>query len=313
PLYHLYHQKGDSSGLSNLTQQKRNKQELVKVSGFYKSELEDYISSWNKKEDAVYVSLMCRIGNLMFQIAAGAAIAKRNNKRLIAVLSDYQTPQPDNISLKEYIDPFLTNILRHIDVIDKNPDRYRLYVEPYFHYKAIKFEDGLYLHGLFQSEKYLDRELTLQLFKIDEVTEKYIQSNYEDILQLKPTAINVRRGDYLKLQDLHPVCTLDYFNAAIKIIGEQSSFLVISDDVEWCKENFIGDNFYFTNETNAVVDLYLQTLCENNIISNSTFSWWGAWLNENPNKIVIAPKLWFGPSNARHDTKDLIPDSWIKI
>lgn len=313
PLFHLFHQKGDSAGINSYTIQKKNKQEFVKVSGFYKAELESYISSWGNRQNIVYVHLMCRIGNLMFQIAAAASIAKQNGCRLVAVLSDYRAPEPDNCCLDDYIEPFRSNLLQNVDIVSVQPERYRLYIEPYFHYKSIKFEDGLYLHGLFQSEKYLDRDLTLQLFKIDKVTEKYIQSNYENILQLKPTAINVRRGDYLKLQDLHPVCTLDYFNTAIEIIGKQSPFLVISDDVEWCKENFIGDNFYFTNETNAVVDLYLQTLCENNIISNSTFSWWGAWLNENPNKIVIAPKLWFGPSNARHNTKDLIPDSWIKI
>ena len=88
--------------------------------------------------------------------------------------------------------------------------------------------------------------------------------------------------------------------------------MVFSDDIEWCKHNFIGEEFIFAEDTNPVTALSLQLSCANNIIANSSFSWWAAYLNKNPSKIVIAPQKWFGP-NLAHDTKDLLPKEWARI
>lgn len=313
PLFHLWHPVGNSSGIKSSTQQKKNKQELIKVSGMYKSELETYISTWDRTTNTVYISLMCRIGNLLFQIAAAASLAKKHNCKLVAIPSNYWAPEPDNCYLSEYIEPFQDTILRHISFSDKQPDRYKLYTEPYFHYSPIPFKDGIYLHGLFQSEKYFDKEYVRELFSIDPATKDYIEEKYGYLSERNITSINVRRGDYLKHQESHPVCSLDYYYKAIEQIGSRESFLICSDDITWCKENFKGDNFFFVEHVSPVIDLYVQTMCTNNIISNSTFSWWGAWLNPYPDKIVIAPKRWFGPEKEYLQTHDLLPDEWIRL
>ena len=82
--------------------------------------------------------------------------------------------------------------------------------------------------------------------------------------------------------------------------------------MSWVKENFIGDNFFYSQYDNEILDLSLMSICDNNIISNSSFSWWGAYLNKNKNKTVIAPNQWFGP-NGPKDTQDIIPENWIKL
>jgi hypothetical protein len=91
-------------------------------------------------------------------------------------------------------------------------------------------------------------------------------------------------------------------------------FYVFSDDIEWCK-NFFSDilDFEFISGNNEIRDLYLMSSCENNIIANSSFSWWGAWLNKNPNKKVIAPSVWFGPAKKNVITEDLYCKNWIKL
>ncbi len=99
----------------------------------------------------------------------------------------------------------------------------------------------------------------------------------------------------------------------MRYIGQETRFLIISDDINWCKKNFKGSNYFFTDNNTALEDLYLQSLCTNNIISNSTFSWWGAWLNENPVKIVIVPKPWYGKEFLHIRTDDLIPEAWIQL
>ena len=99
------------------------------------------------------------------------------------------------------------------------------------------------------------------------------------------------------------------------------SFLVFSDtvkDVEWCKQNIKADYIEFSdgsdiNGHNDIIDFTLMSKCDHNIIANSSFSWWAAWLNNNKEKTVIAPKQWFGKAYVNHNTSDLIPETWIKI
>ena len=133
------------------------------------------------------------------------------------------------------------------------------------------------------------------------------------MLAQKPVSINVRRGDYLNFSDHHPVQPLSYFKDAIEIIGTNRHYLITSDDTNWCKENFVGENFHVIEDIAPVENLYLQSLCYDHIISNSTFSWWGAWLDNKRNKRVISPKLWFGPKLSHITTKDLIPKAWLAI
>jgi hypothetical protein len=123
--------------------------------------------------------------------------------------------------------------------------------------------------------------------------------------------IHIRRGDYLRFPDHHPILPIEYYKTAIDYFKADNVF-VFSDDIDWCKSNIIGDNIIYIENEKDYIEMYLMSLCENNIISNSSFSWWGAWLNENKNKKVIGPKLWFGNA-IQFISDDIIPEGWIKI
>lgn len=125
-------------------------------------------------------------------------------------------------------------------------------------------------------------------------------------------AINVRRGDYLTQPRRHPVVTLPYIQEAIKRLPKHDVILVVSDDIAWCKENIKESNVVFAEKYFDQEALWLLSLCDHYIISNSTFSWWGAYLSRNPNKVVVSPSTWFGPDVAENP-QDIWCDGWIKI
>jgi hypothetical protein len=129
-------------------------------------------------------------------------------------------------------------------------------------------------------------------------------------------AIHIRRGDYFsdkRSKKDHGILGLDYFENALRFLTKQIEspvLFVFSDDIDWVKENFKSDipKHYVDNSFGGPeVSIHLMTKCNHNIISNSSFSWWGAWLNPNPNKIVVAPKLWF---RDRPTSTDLVPEDW---
>ena len=141
----------------------------------------------------------------------------------------------------------------------------------------------------------------------------------EKISQVNAVSLHVRRGDYIsdKKNAFIGVCTLDYYKTAIEKIKTQVDnpvFFVYSDDINWVKNNLVIDKTaVFVNHNRgqeSYNDMHLMSLCKHNIIANSSFSWWGAWLNTSPDKIVIAPKQWFA---NMQDTSDLLPDNWLKM
>ena len=260
----------------------------------------------------LYVNLMGRIGNNLFQLATAASLAKKYDCRMIAIPNPYYEKFPD-YCLSNYLQPFKSTLLRNILIHKDVPSIYSLYKEPSWHYQEIPYQPNLFLWGFFQSEKYFDTPLVRELFQIDSLTSNILYQKYGSLLSRGAVSINVRRGDFLSCQDYHPVCTLDYFNEAIDLIGRQREFLITSDDLPWCKTHFKGANFHFADRTDPVENLYLQSLCTDHILSNSTFSWWGAWLNPDTFKTVVAPRKWFGPKDSDKDTTDLLPKNWIQI
>jgi len=124
--------------------------------------------------------------------------------------------------------------------------------------------------------------------------------------------VHIRRGDYLNKIHKHPTQPKEYYYSAFSQFNEDIHFLIFSDDIEWCKNNLKYKYLYFIEEELDYISLYLMSLCNHNIIANSSFSWWGAWLNQETNKKVIAPSNWFG-KNKKLNTKDLIPSKWIKL
>lgn len=262
-------------------------------------------------EIMIYSYLDGQLGNIMFEIAAGASLAKRVGVPYKAISCH---PFFIDGTIDEYVKPFRQSILRKVDFQLELPPDTEVYDQPDFTYSALPLKKDLLLKGGFQSEKYFDEETVRSLFEIDPETESYIRKKYHDILVKNPVCIHVRRGDYLLQEYKHPVCRMGYFNKAIACFDPASSFLVVSNDMEWCKKHFKGKQFYFSENESPVVDLYLQAMCSHHIISNSSYSWWGAWLNPNPEKKVIYPAPWFGPYYRKSlNAKDLCPDDWTAI
>lgn len=246
------------------------------------------------------------LGNQIFQIAAAYALALKNNDISGFDFNGCYTPL-QGYSANKYVN----NILSKVNSSNGHVFRY-VYNEPKHSYEELPYTKDLLLQGYFQSEKYFNgyKKEIIELFKTDTNKDKIdkLLSQYNN----KPvTSIHVRRGDYINLPDFHPVCSMEYYKKAMAEIGD-STFVLISDDIEWVKENFKGDNIVYSSFNDEIDELTLMVSCDNNIIANSSFSWWGAYFNPNENKKIIAPNNWFGPKGPQ-DTNDIIPSNWIKI
>jgi len=232
-----------------------------------------------------------RAGNMMFQCASiiGAASLHNEDWRVPAVSSLQGLNIPDWSN-----EPF-------------DYHNHPTYNEPHFHYSPIpKLGPVTNIKGYFQSEKYFEHCKD----EVRRILTPKVHFDHEGI-----TAIHVRRTDYLdpRHKDCYHILTREnYYNQAMEIIP--GPYLIFSDDIKWCKSQFVGDEFSFSEEKDPITDMAHIIGCKNQIVANSSFSWWGAWLNSNPDKQVVAPKKWFGPKLASsHDTKDLIPKEWIQV
>lgn len=191
-----------------------------------------------------------------------------------------------------------------------------------------EIEPPVLLDGFWQSEKYfkLHQNIIRSDFEFSEFDEKDKNIHVlEDILRNESVSVHVRRGDYVKYGTdnmFSGLCDSDYFQMAIKKLSEEQGnkkFYFFSEDPEWVKNNLIHDNLNATivtgNTSNydSWKDLYLISKCKHHIISNSSFSWWGAWLNNNPAKRVIAPKIWFKTYDPFYLQNDIVPESWIRL
>jgi glycosyltransferase involved in cell wall biosynthesis len=261
-----------------------------------------------QSDKIVTAALAGGLGNMMFQIATGYSTAKdlsREFKLYIKMIDGIAHRSP-----AEYMDSIFKNLTEVEDVSNAHTVQERSfdYDETAISELANDSQD-LIVRGCFQSYKYFQKheEDIRELFKPS-------PAEVEKILALyNPTdavSLHVRRGDYLKLSDHHYNLKIDYYHNAIDYF-QGAKFLVFSDDIDWCKSVFKGDNFTFVEGLDDATSLYLMSLCNHSIIANSTFSWWGAWLNANRDKVVVYPNKWFGPANAHLNTSDLFPDEWI--
>lgn len=260
-----------------------------------------------------------RFGNQMFQYASLMGIADKQN-----CLYGIDYSGGNQIPWNEFTDNEIVN--KETFVLPKSfqlsalqcNEKYRMVHEgQHFHFNQdlFKIGDDVHLHGYFQTEKYFKHieskvrsEFTFKPDIVNTVND-YLKNkqSYETV------SIHVRRGDYVHLSH-HGTCDLKYYTNALSYFTDKSyNFIVVSDDIDWAKSTFSGsDNFFVSESRNQFVDMCIMTQCNHNIIANSTFSWWGAWLNTNPNKKVISPSRWFGP-NVPLDTKDLYVPDWIVI
>jgi len=261
----------------------------------------------------VTIKLMGGIGNVLFQIAAAYAYAKKTNKELKLTTNDFNV-------VHKHLDSYKENILHNVDFLNNyNTKGFKSFTEPGFNFTEIPNINGnVMLIGYFQAENYFKDYLgdIKKLFEfplqIVNNVSKVVKTKYKiDMLADNICSIHVRRGDYLKSPDHHPAQSLNYYMKAMKKIGMDKKFLVFSDDIEWCKNNFPDmDNLTFVEDFMDYEDLCLMSLCNHNIICNSTFSWWSAFLNKNPKKKIIAPSIWFGKAYANYNIKDLYCEDW---
>jgi hypothetical protein len=230
-----------------------------------------------------------RRGNALFQAATTIALALRNN-------DTYILPHCELM--------YTTNI--PVDKFSNNIKFSSVYQEPHFHYAPIDYKPNLSLNGYYQSSLYFDdykNEITNLFTPNDNLPE-----------QRNKVSIHIRRTDYLTFKNCyHQLDRNNYYDKAMEVSGG-TKFLIFSDDIRWAKDNFKGNEFEFSEGNPGHIDMKYMSLCSDNIIANSSFSYWSAYLNRNPAKIIIAPDKWFGPELAStHNTKDLYLPEMIRI
>lgn len=291
----------------------------------------------------VVSQLIGGLGNQMFQYAAGRALSLERNTSFLLDISQFDsytrhqgfelariftlsTPIATNKDVRSVLGwqsshnvrriisrPFMSSFRRETFV-----------VEPHFHFwpGVDTIPPVVYMQGYWQSPRYFQRHMAT-IRKDFEFKFPLTGRNIEVAAQISQTnavSLHVRRGDYLsnkKTANLHGLCSIDYYREAIKNIGDQIEspiFFVFSDDMDWVRKNLeIEFPCYFVDHNQGLDsfnDMRLMSLCRHNIIANSSFSWWGAWLNANQNKLVVGPKKWFAIST---DTSDLIPETWTLL
>lgn len=293
----------------------------------------------------IIVKLMGGLGNQMFQYALGITRAKANNTDLLLDLTYYdaihENDTPRNFALDNYNIDYkkaenkdllelkypnngVKNISKNILNLFFNKKKYFNYIEKKFSFNEIvnNHADFVYYNGYWQCEKYFidNKEKIFNDFTLKNQISDLCLEYKKKIESQESVGIHIRRGDYItnpKAKVYHGLCDLSYYSKAIEHIDSKinnPSYFIFSDDIIWAKENFNDKKFAFIEPSNTISDvdeLYLMSLCKHNIIANSSFSWWSAWLNKNKEKIVIAPKKWF--NNQSVDTSDLIPDKWIRM
>lgn len=284
------------------------------------------------------------LGNQMFQYATGRALSLAYGEKLSLDISSFasyklhnafELQRVFNCPVEIATEEDMRNILgwQCLPLVKRIMERSgRVFfrcdgfvVEPHFHYwQGIrKVPKNSYLSGNWQSEKYFSNIASVIhddfTFKAD-LSDKNAKL-VDKITQTNAVSLHIRRGDYVdnpKANAIHGLCTLNYYKMAIQYIAErvaQPAFFVFSDDINWAKSNIRMEfpcSFVDHNQGNeSYNDMRLMSLCQHNILANSSFSWWGAWLNSNPKKIVIAPEQWFNDKII--NTMDLLPTNWIRL
>lgn len=244
----------------------------------------------------ISVSLQGGLGNQIFQIAAAYSLSLDGNFGFGIDLDNCNVPLQGKPA-KTYA----RNIYYNIPKINHFDYDFKIYKEPQWEYTPIGVSDNLLLQGYFQSPLYFDhhKQNIIDLLLNDDI--RYgilnrVQDMYEVELR-NSVSLHIRRGDYQRFPSIHPITDISYFMEAISRIGKEREvycILVFSDDIEWCKKEIRANNVRFVEGLSDLESLLLMSLCNHNIITNSSFSWWASYFNANPDKIVYAPKKWFG-------------------
>ena len=291
----------------------------------------------------VISNILGGLGNQMFQYAAGRALALRNKTELrldISGFKNYALHQgfelqrvfscPTAIAspgdIRQILDWQSSSIVKRILMHPRFAALRRRFfvVEPHFHYWPGFFEISCdsYLAGYWQSEKYFKsiENIIRSEFSFNTPLAGRNAELANLIKGANAVSLHIRRGDYVqnaRTLATHGVCSLDYYRTAIRYIAQRTEhpvFFLFSDDIAWVKDNlkidFPCQHVDHNHGIESYNDMHLMSLCRHHIIANSSFSWWGAWLNPNVDKIVIAPQKWFVSGKP---VDDLFPQAWVTL
>jgi len=241
------------------------------------------------------------LGNHMYQVAATIQVAEQLNTDFVIPTfshAGHYGDRPTDFGGFSY------------DFKKQDINLPNKFSQPTFGYTPVVVSDDMEMHGFFQAHQYFDniRDKLIHTYYAFNDNVVKIASKYP--ISDNSLGISVRRGDYLMLQHNHCVLSSEYYQLALNLFPDVDQIYVFSDDYPWCKNVFGNDVTYV--EEDKFVQLYLMTQMKHLILSNSTFAWWGAYLN-NKKGTVIIPDPWFGPSNFHHDTKGLYCDGWTKV
>ncbi len=266
------------------------------------------------------------IGNICFIASTAYALALDHKDRVVFDVSGI----PLNNRDRDHEGWFKT-IFRKID--ERTIETDITYSEPSFSFSPIPYQQNMKIFGYFQSPFYFDHRKK----KIVDLLTDYKKEIYASLgtylasFSRNMISLHVRRTDYIDSQHTHIVLPENYYGNAIKqmkrFLGRSYKnylFLIFSDDIDWCKKQPVFRNIrcHFVEETDPpagtpvdVFQLYLMTMCKHHIIANSSYSWWGAYLNESPGKIVIAPSKWFNSGNSGgkgpNDWSTIYCNNWV--
>jgi hypothetical protein len=289
----------------------------------------------------VIVELKGGLGNQLFQYAAGIGLSRHLDTTLQVDISNLKSADETLGTYRRYI---LSHLENAPQVVHESPIIYKSYKglgkiasffnssaftgfkEKFFHYNEDfwNLKGNICLNGNFQSNRYFEpyKEDILTKIQFSKILLSGKDREVLNNIQKTPSlSIHIRRGDYVSnkiANDVLGVLPVEYYEASYEKICNRvniENVYIFSDDISWAKANlnFIKNSCFVQSESenSDIVDFYLMQHCTHNIVANSSFSWWAAYLNPNSDKIVVAPKKWF--NKAPYDTKDLIPQSWIRI
>ena len=266
-----------------------------------------------------------RLGNQMFQYASMRGIASVKGFDWVVPPENY-----DHTANYALFETFKMTNVRDKNIGFVEGEILKETIHCYDKNLVDSCSDNTNLDGFFQTEKYFEK-ISDEIRSDFTFKNEYLKpcKEFIDSLETTPIFLHIRRGDAIGKEHYHPVAPMSYYVEALKRFDEDTPCFVFSDDLDWCKSQdlFKSDKFLFNDNIERYdyqsmdgsgsmqytllphVDLCLMSLCSGAIIVNSSFSWWGAWLQNNRGK-VIASKPWFGPSASHLDTSDVVPDHW---
>lgn len=258
----------------------------------------------------IYGEFYGQLGNQLFQVAATVAYAMENDCNVSFPCLN----KPDYAGIKKNRDVFFPFLSSRI--YEGEPFYYK--EEKSYKYKAIPLTKRIRIEGYFQSEKYFKpyKDLIIKLFSPSKSMRERLYNSYKDILKENTVGIHVRAFvlEHPEHMQNHHIFKLDWFEKVAKLFPEDSVFLIFSDQINYAKKLLkdFSRRHIFIEGNDYHEDFYLLSFCKHQILTQSTFGWWAAYLNSNPDKKVVTPEPWF-KNEAVFTSQDVIPNEWIKI